>query len=278
MHRRIPATVAVLGSVFGPLVFAGCILPDSGIIVRSDDENESPVRFVEPTGLTLSARCACDPGACPADEPPETWNPVCPLPDDPGLPHLLDPTEPQFRFCSCALGEVDNQPLPAIELFVEDQDQKDGQPEDSLFAVLLLDYDAGQNPTTRLAYQRYLNPSEPLFSAVSDYSPTLRPDPQLRSIFIGDENAQFDLCNGNLAPLTEGWHTFTVLVTDRPWFTAEVVPEGETEPLSVQQLGVPDIAAGASFDTSEYAFFCESQADEDDPFDCASRCLVEGEG
>ena len=256
------------------LLAVACILPDQDIIVRTEDQNDSPVRIVQPTPLSLAAQCACDPAGCTAADPAD-WNPTCPQPDASGLPHFLDPgTNPQFQFCSCPLGEVDPDQLPAFELFAEDQDVENDAPKDDLFAVLLLDLQADDDPTSRVAYTRYLNANNPLPAAFGDYAPELRPSPQLRSVFIGDVDARIDLCNGNLSPLSVGWHTVRVLVTDRPWFTTSVTGGGQGDggETTVQQIGVPDVAAGATFDSRDYTFFCSNQEEDGDPFDCANRC------
>lgn len=254
------------------LLAVSCILPDQDIIVRTEDQNDAPVRIVEPTPLSLAVRCACDPSGCTANDPVD-WDPTCPQPDASGLPHFLDPdVNAQFQFCSCPLGEVDQDQLPAFELFAEDQDVDNDAPKDDLFAVLLLDLESSDDPTSRVAFTRYLNPNNPLPAAFGDYAPELRPSPQLRSIFIGDVDARIDLCNGNLSPLSVGWHTVRVLVTDRPWFTATVSGDEGSNETTVQQVGVPDVASGATFDSRDYTFFCSSQEVTDDPFDCANRC------
>jgi hypothetical protein len=265
MRRHVLVTCALLAS--------GCILPDPGIVIESE-RNEHPVRLIEPVATSLESACACDPNreaSCNAEDPRDTWAPSgCSQPTASGLPHLLDPTDPRFLFCTCSGGFVDAQPLSAVEWFVDDQDRESGDPKDTLFAVLLLDARPEDDPSTRVAYTRYLNPNLPLRAAVQDYAPLAQPDPALRQVLVRDEAGRFDLCNGNGA-LSPGWHSLTVLVTDRPWLSFLVTQGDELVPFV--QVGSPDLAGGATYDAQHFAFRCFDAADPAPDNPCSTRCI-----
>jgi hypothetical protein len=60
------------------------------------------------------------------------------------------------------------------------------------------------------------------------------------------------------------------MVTDRPWFTTEPVAIGTEggETMSVTLEGVPDIAAGATYDIESYVFHCYDEASEPEQCNC----------
>ncbi len=261
-----PRSVALGMGALGILVASGCLLPDYGIRLRQEGDNLAPVRIVEPAETTAALRCACDPEACAAamDMSQDSGGdgveitPECPLPPASGVPHLLDPNE--YPFCICPAGQTDSLALVGFELFVEDQDE-----DDTLYAAILLDAAEATSPPLAVAYETYLNPGVPLQRVDGLYVPLERPSPVLRRIFIGDVNGRIDLCNGEI--LSPGLHVATLLATDRPWFSTPL-PSDPDAPLIVQ-VGVPDLASGATYDTVDYVFSCVDV--NEDPA-CSTRC------
>jgi hypothetical protein len=244
--RAALAPVTVAAAALG-VVFA-CIIPDRDIQVRTTDFNLYPVRFVEGITLTEEARCDCS-AACGG----------CPLPEFTGLPAFLDPSDPDFQFCICGENKVDEGRLQGVFLYVEDQDEVDGEPADPLKAAALLDWSPtlGVPASDFIAYRNYLDPGAELFISVSSYENDVikRPRPYVRSIELELDDA-FDLCNGAGRPLEPGFHTVSFIVTDREW-SERVTDEGMT----VSNEGVPDIAAGATYDIQTYTFQCLAEPD-----------------
>lgn len=250
-----------------------CLIPDRGILVLSSDFNRSPIRFVEGIPLEPEALCACDPVNC-----------QCPLPELPALPYYLDPEVPTYQFCICEGDRVDTKRLPGVTLYVEDQDEReDGSPRDTLYAAALLDWDptTGESPFEYIAYRRYLDPQSELelIGSISSYENLIikRPRPYVREIPFNDESigAGFDLCNDSGRAIEPGIHTLSVIATDRFWassgsdgeMTTGVDDEGPGSVVTLE--GVPDIAAGATYDIQTYVFNCFAEGDElcgcDDP-------------
>lgn len=276
----------------GCLLLAACPLPDFGIEVVTEEINNSPVRLIEPVGLSKAQRCECDDDAkgCDPDKPEEDFEAECPLPDIIGLPHYLDPVDPAFRFCKCP-DTLDSGALFPVEFFAEDQDKEVDvdAPEDKLYAAILLNTSPEKNPESDVSYTSFRSPTDPLPSVVGyGYEPPGRPTPYVRRIFVGDpETLAWDLCNGD-PKVKPGFNTFTVLVTDRSWNEVTLEPDPDSapsEPTIQQQVGVVDVAGGATYDTQTYTFYCSSADDPNnpvspnpgamghDPFGCAERCL-----
>ena len=262
--------------------FGACIVPDTGIVLTGD-LNAAAVQILERAPVTVDLDCACDEASginCDPEEPRETWNPnACPQPLASGLPHLMSRDLPQYTFCACPPGQFDNSPLPGVEILVNDLDvDEDGEPLDELFAALLVDADATADPTQAVGYLNYLNPNVPLSPFISEYQPIQQQRPKLRRVLIRDTTGTWDLCNGAGTPLTPGWHQVTLLTTDRPWFSVQD-PIDPTAP-PIVQLGVTDLAAGATQDQSHYVFHCyngdDTVAGEIDP-ECESRCVGGGD-
>jgi hypothetical protein len=240
---------------------ASCVLPDYDIGISNEAiTNRHPVRIVEPTRLTAEAQAACDDPdterteQCP-QPPPEQSSDV--------LPHFLDPVaNPLYAFCSCPIGQQDTFARPNFPIYIEDRDEDAERNVDDLYAALLLDPSpSNPNPQTAVRYRIYVNPQDPIPRASSiEYNPIGRADPLLRELRLGNEFRDFDFCNGGSdVPLAEGMHALVVMITDRPWFT----------PTSgAIQEGVPDLAAGATFDALTYVFSCASSTSER----CASQC------
>lgn len=245
----------------GLVVLAGlaCVIPDKDIFVEGIVSNPNPVRIVEPfEGVPqfLDSECSeilkpiCDFEVCPR----------CPQIPPNGVPSFLNPDDLEFDFCACPVGEVDRNAFGEFVIYAEDADKAaDDSPSDSLLAALLLDQPDG---THRLVY-----PGS--YTTVGTDPGTLpyeqvigRPRPLVRQFVIGDpETATVDLCNrtGLGAPLEPGFHTLRFLVTDRPWYADA---EGRT------QVGVPDLAAGATYDMRTYTFHCE----DPESMQCQDQC------
>lgn len=234
--------------VFALGIGFACIIPDRDIQVRTTDFNIYPVRFVEGIPLTEEARCDCSATTC-----------ECPLPEFTGLPAFLDPNLPGNQFCICSENKVDLGRSPGAFLYVEDQDELDGEPADLLYAAALLDW----SPTLQVpavdyvAYRDYLDPSTPLNLSYSSYENLVikRPPPYVRSIQLQLDDA-FDLCNGAGRTLVPGFHTVSFIVTDREW-SKRITDEG----MEVSNDGVPDIAAGATYDIQTHVFQCLAEGD-----------------
>jgi hypothetical protein len=243
------AVPAIRALMLGALMLGlSCIIPDRDIQVRTTDFNLYPVRFVEGIPLTEDARCDCDADAC-----------ECPLPDFTQLPAFLDPNA--FEFCICMENNYDANRLPGVFLYVEDQDEVDGEPADLLYAAALLDWSPtlGVPAFDYVAYRSYLDPSISLnLAPVGSYENDVikRPRPYVRSIALTFDDA-FDLCNGAGRPLEPGFHTVSFIVTDREWST-RISDEG----MKVTNEGVPDIASGATYDIQTYVFQCLAEGDD----------------
>jgi hypothetical protein len=260
--RRGPALALVGAAAVG--VGLACIIPDRDIQVRTSDINLYPVHFVEGIPLAEEARCACSTTAC-----------ECPLPDPIFLPTFLDPSDTAYQFCICGENKYDSGRLPGFSLFVEDQDEVDGEPSDLLYAAALLDWDPTllEPAFDYVAYRSYLDPRKALDPYYSSYESFVikRPRPYVRSITLSDSNG-FDLCNGAGRPVGPGFHTLSIMVTDRMWFQRESTSVGtgdtggtsgdpiETMPVTLE--GVPDIAGGATYDIQTFVFQCLEEGDD----------------
>ncbi|EDM79042.1 hypothetical protein PPSIR1_10580 [Plesiocystis pacifica SIR-1] len=257
---RLGAQVG-LGALVG--LGAGCIVPDTFIDVRVGGQNEHGVRIVESIPLDEAAAEACN-----ADL-------ECPMPRETGLPVYLDPREPEYQFCICGENQIDDNRLNPVTLYAEDADQDEGMARDSLYAALLLDWSptTGDSAFDYVAYRSYLDPRSPVPLFFSPYETQVirRPTPFQRAIQLSDvDGSSFDLCNGSGTELTPGVHTLTLLVTDRDWFQTEpTIVTGDTgdesggfETLAIKLEGVPDIAAGATYDLETYVFSCLEVGEE----------------
>lgn len=227
-----------------------CLIPDRDIQVLTTDFNQFPVRFVEGIPLDNAAGCACSASSC-----------QCPLPAFTGLPTFLDPEDPAYKFCICGNNKIDAGRLYGVTLYAEDQDEVDGVPDDLLYAVALLDWDPsyGDSAFEYVAYRSYLDPRTALNPFYSPYENGVikRSRPYVRSLTLNDETGRFDLCNDAGRPLAAGYHTLSFMVTDRLWFKRETIAEMPTV-----LDGVPDIAAGATYDIKSYVFRCFEEGDD----------------
>ena len=263
--------------VAASLALVHCIIPDRDIdVINEDIQNKQAIRIVEPIELTEDAALACEAAAKEADELAE----ACPQPGIRALPHFLDPKIPGYNFCACDKGERHKQ-LAESTLYVEDRDERKGKL-DTLYAALQLDLDPNTTePDQYVRFQKFVNPQVSLSKDDQlNYKPVKRPDPNLRILKLGAGDELIDPCNdvGELnQPLTRGYHTMRLIVTDRGWYVND---EGETQP------GVPDLAGGATYDTRVYVFHCNgkvfedgmSAAEEDEVIRCQNECLVGGVG
>jgi hypothetical protein len=259
-----------------------CPLPDFGIQVITEDINNSPVKLIEPIGLSPSQHCECDPENCQDDDPSKHTG-ECPSPEVIGLPQFLDPNLGEFRFCKCGEGLEDTPPLPVVEFFAEDQDRDpdSDEPKDQLYAAILLNADLEvDNPKDFVAYLQDRSPTQVLPRHPNDgYSPLNRPTPFVRTIRVGDTEG-WDLCGDDKA--RQGFNTLTVLITDRFWNEVTIEAIDDMAEAIIQEIGVVDVANGATFDTASYTFYCSSIDDPtnpvspgdegNDPFGCVARC------
>lgn len=262
---RRPAAALTTG-----LLVAACILPDRGIVIVDENvQNKHPVRFVESVPITEEALDTC---LASLDE--EKPNQVC-QPSDPAtaLPHFLDPKFPYYNFCSCVVDtEEDSRKLQPATLYVEDRKNDVNKDLDPIYAALQLDIQPGETqPSQKVFYQSYVNPTVPL-KEVDDvqYEPPRRPDTgrELRQLNLGNQDEPIDLCNGIGLPLSRGYHTLRIIVTDAPWFNP-------TDDENDREIGVPDLANGATYDTLEYVFFCDDKSDPENKH-CTDQCKLKG--
>ncbi|MDC0720087.1 hypothetical protein [Nannocystis bainbridge] len=265
MNRAALGPVLVALSLGTAVV--GCVLSDKEIeFEETAVTNRNAVRIIEPVLLSSKAIEHCEDDIDPMDPP-------CRQPGDAdparSQPHFLDPTYQEtdeegtatpFAFCSCAEDQFDSLPFD-ITVFVEDQDQdvRKRNPKDGIFPALLLDLprDATE-PANYVDYLAYYDPLRPLELTGDDYQPPGRRDPQLRALDL-----VIDLCNGGRTRLSKGFHTLTVMVSDRPWFKPD---EGARQP------GVPDIRGGGTWDSTHYVFACDAAPANEPEHPCASAC------
>lgn len=236
-----------------PLV--ACILQDREIeVINEDIQNKQAVRIVEPIQLSRAADEACVDAANEADEGGDRIE-ICPQPGIGGaLTNFLDPKIPAYNFCACDPGER-HKPLRESTLYVEDRDDRRKEGPDPIYAAIQLDLAPDSpNPHLYVRYDHLVNPYVNLsLDDQINYRPVKRPDPKVRQLKLGAGDDVIDPCNDVDPldqPLSHGYHTMRLIVTDREWFTD---PDGK------QQPGVPDLSAGATFDTRTYVFHCNTK-------------------
>lgn len=264
MARHVAVVLAAMAAM---AVSAGCIIPDANIGVVEEFDNPGAVRIVVPTPITAEADDACnevqDFNFCPA------------LPETVRGGELVG-NGPLCR-CTNAAESDDNAPQ-GFEIYVEDPDVEeiDGQPRptDDLFGALLLDVPPGASDLS--PYQAYANalpPDQAARRGATDVRAIDREGPFLRVFPVGGfTGGVFDVCNdrdGN--QIEPGVHELRFIVTDRPWF-APILPDMEDEegnPVRGDPLiGVPDLPAGATYDTTTFVFRC-LDASKDEGASCA---------
>lgn len=251
----------------------GCLAPDTGIRFIDPDQNEFAVRFVDGLSMTIEDRCACSDAiglrqSC-EDIEPENRGLRCPVPPVQQLPRFMNPDAfDGFDFCGCPEGERDSKALPPIDdIWVEDLDVEDGTAKDSLYAALLLDLpnDPFLDASDYVAYRQLLNPDTPLqrdnnvTAVIPNNKELARPEPRLRRVVIGNPaTSSVDFCNDagiGGGRLDEGWHTITLMVTDRQWLTVSA-DDADSDLPDIIKSGVPDVAANATWTTREWTFHC----------------------
>ena len=247
LRLGLPLCAGVLG------LGVACLIPDQLIVVESSDQNPSAVRFVEGIPLGEVANDAC--------------GGECPMATATALPYFLNPDDPAYQFCICSEDLQDAGQLPGAFLYAEDQDaNNDGSPADLLYAAALLDWDptTGDPATEYVAYRSYVDPQKELQLASAGAYQTLiikRPRPNVRTIPLSF-NSTFDLCNGAGRIVGPGLHTLAIMVTDRPWTVRDPETGDSSDSESTVTLeGVPDIAAGATYDIQSYVFNCYVEGD-----------------
>lgn len=236
---------------------AGCIIPDAGIVVQDEFLNVGAVRIVEPIPVTDRADDDCA---------ARTILSGCPqIPDT--LPSGL--IRPELPLCVCPPDWFNR--AGGFEIFVEDPDiDAQGDPKDELYGALLLDMPPdAEDPRDHLAYTSRLPPEAPAqrFRAL-EVQTIERPDPHLKYWSLGDGGA-VDLCNDNDGSAVEpGLHELRIIVTDRPWYRPIMV-DATGEPVRDEDgdlvyhdpvIGMPDLAAGATYDTTTYVLQCFDSA------------------
>lgn len=242
----------------------GCIIPDSKIDVQPQRTNPGSVRIVQAVALTPQADAAC------AEEPGFE---VCPQPPDTVVPGLIE-LENQ-AFCTCEGGRDGNE-LGGFQIFVEDADVDDaGEPIDDLFGVLLLDVPPDTEQVSAfVAFTNYLpsnQPAQRVAGGGTYAQPIERPPTNVKEWALGVET-KLDLCNDNNGSALEpGLHSLRLVVTDRPWPQPVLVnefgrPQGsppfERDAQADPLVGVPDLAAGASYATANFVFRCVDESSE----------------
>lgn len=279
-----PGMLFAIGLACAAGCMAGCIIPDAQIRAIGNFENEGAVRIVQPTFITDEAHEAC------ADIDEAGGIEECP-----GVPPGLPTGLLGGNFCTCAAGERDGRAALRFDVFVEDPDVDEaGRPADDILGVFLLDPQSGAtDPTPFVAYGNYLPPDQPAALFTAGEFPTIeRPNPNLRSWTIGEDVV--DLCNDNQGqrlaaleaspspdedpPEETGLHELRIVVTDRPWYRpplededGEVMLDEDGEVVRGEPLfGVPDLGAGATYDTRSFVFRCYSPV-APPPGDCSCQ-------
>lgn len=266
MGRRgaVGRCARVVVAATGASLLVACIVPDSSLQVRGDATNPGAVRLIQAVTVSQEASDACDEASvdltsCPVV--PET------------LPFgAIDPATP---LCVCP--GRDGNALSFFDIYVEDPDvDEDGRPKDAILGALLLDLPAATvDPAPYLAYGNLFPATVPAASVnlgFNSYTNAIeRPEPLVRRWTVGAETP-VDLCNDNVAnKLEPGLHSLRLIVTDRPWYRALELDDGEVQfdddelvrkPIEEASIGVPDLPLGASYAIADYVFRC---ADGDDP-------------
>jgi len=244
----------------------GCIIPDSDIMVEDEFLNVGTVRIVEPTPVSVRADQQC--------EELTTLNGCPRLPVT--LPSGL--IEPESPICVCPEGR--DIGLGNFDLLVEDPDiDEEGDPKDEILGALFLDMPGdASDPRPYLAYTGLLPPDEAaLRFRASEVQTIERPDPHLKAWTL-EGQPRVDLCNDNDSnPVEPGLHEIHLIVTDRPWYRPVVRTEDgavmldeDGEPVFGDPVfGMPDLAAGATYDTTFYVFECFDANDPPEGIECS---------
>lgn len=248
---------------------AGCIIPDAGIVVQDEFLNVGAVRIVEPTPVT---------GRADEDCAERTTLSGCPrIPDT--LPSGL--IRPERPLCVCPTGSFSAG--GGFDIFVEDPDiDAEGDPKDDILGALLLDIPPdADDPRDYLAYTGRLPPEAPAQRyRASEVQAIERPDPHLKYWSLGDRG-RVDLCNDSDDPVEPGLHELRLVVTDRPWYRP-IMLDADGKPVRDEDgeivlhdpvVGMPDLGAGATYDTTTYVFQCHDSAAPPPGIEC--NCEME---
>lgn len=200
-----------------------------------------------------------------------------------------------FCVCPDGLRDARALDAASFAIYAEDADREGGEPVDALFGAWLLDVRRSGDPLEASRHYLDLwNPEEPAFiipaanrrveegelrhievdpeGGIDRTAPSEARDPPVVHEFQMRGNKQvigrdgtprevIDLCN--LPPalgsstFMVGLHDLQFLVTDRPFFE-EVLPalDPAHPPSKRLRIGVPDLAAGATYDYVSYVFEC----------------------
>jgi len=261
--RRLGRRLVAIGWA---LAGAGCVIPDPGIQAEDEFVNMGGVRIIEPTPITARADEDCDdlPGVV-----------GCPRVPDNSLPSGL--IRPESPLCLCPDGDLG---LGGFDLLVEDPDvDDDNEPSDTIIGAFFLDMPPEpDDPRDYLAYKNQLPPEEPARRFRADELFTIeRPNPNLKAWAIAPQS-RWDLCNDNDgAQIDRGLHQLRLIVTDRPWYRPALVDdegqpqlddEGQPQ-LGDPVTGMPDLPAGATYDSTTYVFECFQEGMEPEGIVCS---------
>jgi hypothetical protein len=257
---------------------SGCIIPDREIDIEPLDDNQFAVRIVQPTPLLSEMLDVCTDDE---SKDPELSRAHCPQVPDNARPSGLITPEPGNSvpgFCTCpGAGSRDGRRIDSFIIWAEDGDRDGGEPKDTLFGAALLDPDPGSSFQGAVAYRNYWDPSVPATRVdVTDVSDDLEPsvgraDNGLWGFRLREAGSnEIDLCNDDdEKKVAAGIHALRFIVTDRPFFQAELPPLAESgPPMLVPQPGVPDLAAGATYAIVDFVFECRDPVN--DPESCAA--------
>jgi hypothetical protein len=280
LHRRPPPRTQPLGRRgIGTLALAccACIIPDRDIRLEVEGpDNQSPVRIVEPSPLAEQMREICDRPPPVRQDDPKPDASFCGQVETPRVRSgLIRPA--QGAFCICPPEFHDDNAIPRFEIHAEDGDLVRESSSGGLYGVFLLDLDASSEaPESAVAYQRYWDPTRHPLAVDPPVASVGREEVTHWAFRIGRHNRErIDLCNDSGKPLAPGLHSLQFMVTDRPWFAPQALDD-DGNPLMKDgkpvygntQFGVPDLAAGATYDTLSYVFECRA-FDPDDPESCS---------
>jgi hypothetical protein len=279
LHRRPPPRTQALGRrCIGTLALAccACIIPDRDIRLEVEaPANQSPVRIIEPSPLVQEMREICERPAPKSEHDPKPDATFCPQVEAPAVRSGLVRPE-RGALCVCPPDFRDGNAIPRFEIQAEDGDLVRASSSGGLYGVFLLDLDpSSEAPESAVAYLSHWNaqraplPFDPPVGSVGREEVTHW---EFRIGRRGED--RIDLCNDNGGKrLDPGLHNLQFMVTDRPWFTPQELDEDgnpqmrDGKPVyGNTQYGVPDLAAGATYDTVAYVFECR-EYDPDDP-DC----------
>ena len=240
---------------------AACIIPDRDIRLEVEEpDNRSTIRIVEPSPTTqeMVEICTRDPKETPKPDG-SFCRQVSRSPVRSGLVGR--------NLCICPGGH-DGNAVERFEIHAEDGDldaRSDGP-----YGVFLIDLDPdAASPESAIATPLW-DPTRRPLAVDPPVAPTGREKVTHWEFRVGRRGrSRVDLCNDVGRPLDPGLHHLTFLVTDLPFFTPQEL-DADGNPLMKNgkpvygntQYGVPDLAAGATYDTVSYVFECLQGPDD----------------